>query len=174
MDSSIYALSSACGAQLRQRQWQVTTAESCTGGWVAQSITSVTGSADWFQCGFVTYSNPVKQKLLQVPDTAFEGPGAPGAVSEETVLAMARGALANTEAHCAISTSGIAGPNGGTAEKPVGTVWVGWAWREQVGDEPQARARLYHFNGDREAVRRQTVEQALAGLLEILNEQYTG
>lgn len=168
MDNTLYSLARKCGEQLLQRRWQVTTAESCTGGWVAESITAIAGSADWFECGFVTYSNRIKQQLLQVPGAFLEGPDAPGAVSEETVLAMVHGALESSGAHCAIATSGVAGPSGGSPAKPVGTVWVGWACRAEKGAETQALARVYHFDGDREAVRRQTVEKALAGLLELL------
>jgi len=168
MNSTLNALSQQCGKLLLQRGWQLTTAESCTGGWVAQSITSVPGSADWFECGFVTYSNRIKQQLLQVPAELLEGEHAPGAVSEQTVLAMAKGALNNSGAHCAIATSGIAGPGGGSAKKPVGTVWIGWAWRSADAAEASAQARRHHFAGDREAVRRQTVEKALQGLLAIL------
>ena len=168
IDDTLFALSSKCGELLLQQGWRVTTAESCTGGWVAQAITSVAGSADWFECGFVTYANRIKQQLLKVPAELLEGAGAPGAVSEETVRAMVRGALKGSGADCAIATTGIAGPGGGSKSKPVGTVWIGWACRPQQGAEPEIHAEVFHFDGAREAVRRQTVARALEGLLALL------
>jgi len=168
IDDTLFALSAKCGELLLQQGWQVTTAESCTGGWVAQALTSVAGSADWFECGFVTYANRIKQQLLQVPAELLEGPSAPGAVSEQTIRAMVRGAMNSSGADCAIATSGIAGPSGGSEDKPVGTVWIGWGCRAPEGGEPQIRAQVFHFDGDREAVRRQTVARALEGLLELL------
>jgi len=174
IDDTLFALSSKCGELLLQQGWQVTTAESCTGGWVAQAITSVAGSADWFECGFVTYANRIKQQLLKVPADLLEGPNAPGAVSEQTVRAMVRGALKSSGADCAIATSGIAGPSGGSKDKPVGTVWIGWACRPQPGVEPEIRAQVFHFDGDREAVRRKTVARALEGLLESLQASLQG
>ena len=148
---------------LTQRDQFLATAESCTGGWIAQSITALAGSSAWFDSGFVTYSNTAKQRLLQVPAELLK-PGGPGAVSEETVLAMTAGAIANSEASVAVSVSGVAGPDGGSPEKPVGTVWIGW----QIGDT--ADAKRYVFDGDREAVRLATVETALAGLVERLSD----
>lgn len=140
------------------------TAESCTGGWIAQSLTALAGSSAWFDTGFVTYSNAAKQRLLNVPAVYFVT-GGPGAVSEETVLAMTAGAIANSEASSAVAVSGIAGPDGGSEDKPVGTVWIAW----QVDE--QADARCFHFDGDREAVRLATVEEALSGLLERLQKE---
>lgn len=142
---------------------KLATAESCTGGWIAQVATSLAGSSDWFEAGLVTYSNHAKQKLLGVPAALFEE-GAPGAVSEETVRAMSFGALAVTEADVAIATSGIAGPDGGTESKPVGTVWIAWAHRDG-----RSSARICHFSGDRYSVRLATVEQALKGLIDLLD-----
>lgn len=168
MNKTLLSLSRQCGELLLQRHAKVTTAESCTGGWIAQCITSVAGSSDWFETGFVTYSNQAKQQLLQAPLQLFEGEGAPGAVSEETVLAMARGALLVAGAQYAVATSGVAGPGGGLPGKPVGTVWVGWAWRVREGEQVQSLARVQRFGGDREAVRRQSVQVALEGLLELL------
>lgn len=168
MNKTLYALSQQCGALLLKRHWKLSTAESCTGGWIAQSITAVAGSSDWFDMGFVTYSNAAKQKLLKVPASYFE-PQAPGAVSEETVLAMAMGALQASGAQFAIATSGIAGPGGGSADKPVGTVWIGWVW--QVPGAPLGSlARVQRFTGSREEVRRQTVQSALEGLLKVLQD----
>lgn len=140
------------------------TAESCTGGWIAQSLTSLAGSSAWFDTGFVTYSNLAKQRLLDVPAKIL-APGGPGAVSEETVLAMVQGAVSNSEASISVAVSGIAGPAGGSAAKPVGTVWIAW----QVG--AVADAACFHFDGDREAVRLATVEAALAGLIQRITEQ---
>lgn len=165
------ALSQALGESLVSRGLQVTTAESCTGGWIAQAITATAGSSDWFSCGFVTYSNLAKQKLLDVPVCLFAGPEAPGAVSEETVLAMAKGALNASGADVSVATSGIAGPGGGTADKPAGTVWIGWAERDLTSPALRSHARCLHFQGDREAVRSQSVTAALEGLLDMVNNQ---
>lgn len=135
------------------------TAESCTGGWIAQSLTNLAGSSAWFDSGFVTYSNIAKRRLLSVPSEILS-PGGPGAVSEETVLAMVKGAVENSEATVSVAVSGVAGPDGGSAEKPVGTVWIAW----QVAG--RADAKRFLFDGDREAVRVATVQAALDGLLE--------
>ena len=134
------------------------TAESCTGGGIAQAITALAGSSRWFDSGFVTYSNEAKQSMLDVPAVFFEQ-DAPGAVSEETVRAMVKGALCKSRADLAVAVSGVAGPEGGSASKPVGTVWIAW----QLGHD--ARARHFLFNGDREAVRQATILEALSGLL---------
>ena len=134
------------------------TAESCTGGGIAQAITALAGSSRWFDSGFVTYSNEAKQSMLDVPAVFFEQ-DAPGAVSEETVRAMVKGALCKSRADLAVAVSGVAGPEGGSAHKPVGTVWIAW----QLGHD--ARARHFLFNGDREAVRQATILEALSGLL---------
>ena len=137
------------------------TAESCTGGWIAQSLTALAGSSRWFDTGFVTYSNDAKHNLLEVPDSYFDFDG-PGAVSEETVLAMAHGALSKSRANVVVAVSGVAGPDGGTDEKPVGTVWIAWQW------EDKSFARCFHFSGDREAVRYATVVAALEGSLALV------
>lgn len=139
------------------------TAESCTGGWIAQVVTSLPGSSGWFDTGFVTYSNGAKQKQLAVPAELFAETG-PGAVSEQVVRAMAAGAIANSAADVAVATSGIAGPDGGSEEKPVGTVWIAWAHRDG-----RCKARLHHFDGDRYSVRLRTVERALKGIVELLD-----
>ncbi len=148
---------------LTEREQFLATAESCTGGWIAQSLTALAGSSAWFDSGFVTYSNAAKKRLLKVPAELLE-PGGPGAVSEETVLAMTAGAIANSEASVAVSVSGVAGPDGGSPAKPVGTVWIAW----QLGEE--ADAKHYVFKGDREEVRLATVETALEGLVERLSD----
>lgn len=132
-------------------------AESCTGGWIAKLLTDLPGSSRWFERGFVTYSNAAKRELLGVPETILD---AHGAVSRETVLAMAQGALAHSHADFAIAVSGIAGPDGGSADKPVGLVWLAWA-----GPCDWLVSESHVFAGEREAVRRQAVLAALAGLL---------
>jgi nicotinamide-nucleotide amidase len=136
------------------------TAESCTGGWVAKLCTDLAGSSAWFERGFVTYANAAKVDMLGVPETTLV---THGAVSEETVRAMAIGALAHSSADYALAISGIAGPSGGSSEKPVGTVWLAWA-RSEEGRHVVV-ARQEQFSGDREDVRRQAVWHALAGLL---------
>ncbi len=161
LDAAIRSHTQKLANILLERKQFMATAESCTGGWIAQSLTALPGSSAWFDSGFVTYSNAAKQRLLKVPPAFFDA-GAPGAVSEETVLAMTAGATANSEATVAVAVSGVAGPDGGSVEKPVGTVWIAW----QVGET--AIARRFQFAGDREAVRLATVEAALAGLLQRL------
>jgi nicotinamide-nucleotide amidase len=138
------------------------TAESCTGGWAAQALTALAGSSNWFERGFVTYSNAAKEEMLGVrPETLARH----GAVSEETAREMAFGALGHSRAVVALAITGIAGPSGGTRDKPVGMVCFAWALK---GSPPRSETR--HFAGDREAVRRQSVERALAGVLELLDE----
>lgn len=157
MDEELLALSGQVGAMLQQRGWLLATAESCTGGWVAQAVTATAGSSGWFDCGFITYSNEAKQSLLGVSDTVLHGFGA---VSEATVAAMVSGTLARCQANLAVATSGIAGPGGGSDTKPVGTVCFAWGLR---GARPETET--LRFAGDREAVRRQAVSHALQGLL---------
>ena len=140
----------------------IATAESCTGGWVATVLTGIEGSSLWFDRGFVTYSNESKQQMLGV---AAETIAAQGAVSGATVGEMVKGVLNNSRASVALSISGIAGPGGGTAEKPVGTVWLAW---KRKGEEPVARRM--HFAGDREAVRRQAVLEAINGVLRLFDQ----
>lgn len=152
---------------LLSRKILMATAESCTGGWISQSLTALAGSSNWFDTGFVTYSNEAKQRLLQVPADLFL-PDGPGAVSEETVRAMTAGAIANSKASLAVAVSGIAGPDGGSREKPVGTVWIAW----QLQDE--SIARCFHFAGDREAVRLATVVAALEGCLLLFGKDSGG
>lgn len=151
------ALAAELGRRLLARGWRVTVAESCTGGLVAGAITSVAGSSDWFDAGFVTYSNAAKTALLGVPEATL---AAHGAVSEETAHAMAAGALAKSGADLAVAVTGIAGPSGGTPAKPVGTVC--FAWAAKGGSVESATRR---FDGDRAAVRAAGVRFALEGLL---------
>ena len=144
---------------LDRGEW-LATAESCTGGMIAAACTDIAGSSGWFERGIVSYSNRAKQELLGVSPELIERHGA---VSEETVLAMASGLLAKAPVQNALAVSGIAGPGGGSAEKPVGSVWIAWAG----GPQPPA-ARLHRFDGDRGAIREQAVLAALQGLLERL------
>ena len=155
---AITQLAAQLGQELRGLQTQVSTAESCTGGGIAEAITRIAGSSAWFEAGYVTYSNAQKTRQLDVPPTLFTSVGA---VSREVVEAMARGAQAKSAARFSVAVSGVAGPDGGSAEKPVGTVWLAWA----DGERLFSGKRL--FAGDREAVRRQTVEAALAGLIRL-------
>lgn len=142
--------------QLRSRQLKLAAAESCTGGWIAKILTDIAGSSDWFDRGFVTYSNQAKQEMLEVQLATLT---AHGAVSEPVVREMVSGALAHSQADLAVSVSGVAGPGGGSPEKPVGTVW--FAWQRRGGEVVATR---HHFAGDREAVRRQAVLVALRGV----------
>ena len=145
---------------LLARGQSVVTAESCSGGWIAKVLTDVPGSSTWFECGVVAYSYEAKEALLGVQPQTLERTGA---VSQETVMEMVAGALARYGASVAVAVTGVAGPSGGTDDKPVGTVWIGWKRRGGY-----ARAELFHFDGDREAVRRQTVGAALDGVRRIL------
>ena len=154
----ITALSARLGEHLRRFNAQVTTAESCTGGGIAEAITRIPGSSAWFEAGYVTYSNAQKTRQLQVPEVLF---GQVGAVSQEVVEAMVRGAQVASGARFAVAVSGVAGPDGGSAAKPVGTVWLAW------GDAGRVFSECRHFDGDREQVRRQTVIAALEGLLHL-------
>ena len=149
----------ALAARLRARGWRLATAESCTGGLVAAACTAVAGSSEWFDRGFVTYSNEAKQDLLGVPRALIE---AHGAVSEPVARAMAEGALARSGADLAVSVTGIAGPGGATPGKPVGTVWLGWCCRGAA-----SQAERLQLPGDRAAVRAQTVGTALQRLAEL-------
>ncbi|MDT8428625.1 MAG: CinA family protein [Pseudomonadales bacterium] len=167
-----HTLAAQLGAALSARGWQVATAESCTGGGIASAITAIPGSSAWFECGIVSYSNEIKQQLLSVPVSYFAEEGGVGAVSEETVLAMAQGVLSLAGANCSVAVSGIAGPDGGSPAKPVGTVWIGWAWeREHQGQLIASKARKFHFEGTRQQVRAQSTEAALAGLVELVNTE---
>ncbi|AGA72153.1 CinA family protein [Pseudomonas plecoglossicida] len=154
----ITTLSTRLGEHLRRFNAQVTTAESCTGGGIAEAITRVPGSSAWFEAGYVTYSNTQKTRQLGVPAALF---GQVGAVSQEVVEAMVRGAQAASGARFAVAVSGVAGPDGGSPGKPVGTVWLAW------GDGNHVFSERRQFDGDREAVRRQTVIAALDGLLQL-------
>jgi nicotinamide-nucleotide amidase len=148
-------LAQSVGQALRARGWHVATAESCTGGWIAKALTDIPGSSLWFTTGYVTYANEAKVRELGIPEELL---AAHGAVSEPVVAAMAAAAKDRASADVSVAVSGIAGPDGGSAEKPVGTVWFAWAFPE--GRKREAR----WFAGDREAVRRLAVAHALEGL----------
>jgi nicotinamide-nucleotide amidase len=146
---------------LREREWKLATAESCTGGMIAAACTDLSGSSDWFERGFVTYSNEAKMELLDVDPKLIDSNGA---VSEVVARAMAFGAVRHSHARVSVSVTGIAGPTGGTPLKPVGTVWFAFMIDGRLTSETK------HFEGDRGAVREQTVEHALARLVELLRE----
>jgi len=149
-------LAKRLGQRLQAQGEKLVTAESCTGGWVAQVVTSVAGSSDWFERGFVTYSNDAKQELLGVRPSTLE---THGAVSEQTAREMAQGALARSKGSIALAVTGVAGPGGGSREKPVGMVCFAWVYGKDLESETR------RFSGDRESVRRQSVIHALEGVL---------
>jgi nicotinamide-nucleotide amidase len=153
-------LAKRLGKRLKAAGEMLVTAESCTGGWVAQAVTSVAGSSDWFERGFVTYSNDAKQDLLGVKRKTLE---LHGAVSEETAREMARGALARSQGTLALAVTGVAGPGGGSREKPVGMVCFAWAHKSNIKSETR------QFSGNRESVRRRSVIHALEGVLKALD-----
>lgn len=159
-DAALRRLAETTADILRGRGLMLATAESCTGGWIAKTCTDLAGSSEWFESAAVTYSNRAKQALLGVTAATLE---TRGAVSRECALEMVAGVLARFEANVAVAVTGIAGPTGGTPDKPVGTVCIAWQRR---GHEPLAEA--FHFDGDRDAVRRQTVAVALEGIRKIL------
>jgi nicotinamide-nucleotide amidase len=159
-DARLLKLAREVGVWLAARDERLATAESCTAGWIAKAVTDVAGSSEWFIGGIASYADAAKTALLGVPAALLKKEGA---VSQAVVEAMARGALERTGADRAVAVSGIAGPAGGTPEKPVGTVWFAWARRD--GDEIKIKTRLEHYQGDREGIRRQTVGRALAGVM---------
>ncbi len=156
-DEKLYQLAERVGAALKAKGMMMATAESCTGGWIAQAVTAVPGSSEWFERGFVTYTYISKREMLGVKSETLD---AHGAVSEHTVREMTAGALERSHAQVAVSVSGTAGPSGGTPQKPVGTVCFGWGVKEGA-----AQTAVQHFAGDREAVRRQAVVFALERVL---------
>ncbi len=157
-DTELDALAREVGERLRASRDMLVTAESCTGGWIAKTVTGIAGSSDWFDCGMVAYSYEAKQALLGVRPQTLE---THGAVSRECVVEMVSGALSHSGGTVAVAVTGIAGPGGGSDDKPVGTVWIGWKRRGGY-----ASAEVFHFDGDRDAVRRQTVGAALRGILD--------
>ncbi|TXI49193.1 MAG: CinA family protein [Lysobacter sp.] len=155
-DAELHRLAETLGERFRHQRLTLVTAESCTGGWIAKTVTDIAGSSDWFDSGMVAYSYEAKQAMLGVRPETLEHHGA---VSRETVIEMVSGALVHSGASAAVAVTGIAGPGGGSPDKPVGTVWIGWKRRGGY-----AKAQMFRFDGDRESVRRQTVLAALQGL----------
>lgn len=153
------ALAKKVGARLKAARARLVTAESCTGGWAAQVVTSVAGSSGWFERGFVTYSNDAKREVLGVHEKTLT---THGAVSEETAREMAQGALSRGKGDIALAVTGVAGPGGGSPAKPVGMVCFAWASAGSI------RSETRQFSGDRESVRRQSVVRALEGVLQHL------
>lgn len=150
------------GLLLKNRGLSCATAESCTGGLIGATLTDIPGSSEWYRGGVISYANEAKTRLLGVSGAML---ATRGAVSEEVALAMAQGACGVLCADVALASTGIAGPGGGSTAKPVGTVWLGWAWHGS------ARARVFHFSGDRAAIRAQAVEAAILGLLALLADR---
>jgi len=163
-DADLYALAERTGRALQAVRGRIATAESCTAGWIAKALTDVPGSSRWFECGYITYSNAAKIRDLGVSEQTL---AEQGAVSEAAVREMVAGALARSGAQIAVAVSGIAGPDGGTPDKPVGTVWLAVAMRTR----PERLCERCGFEGDRDAVRRQTVAQALRRVLEVLEQR---
>ena len=165
-DASIATLAQSLVSELTSLQQTVATAESCTGGWIAKAITDIPGSSACFGYGIVSYSNAAKQSLLGVEPHILD---AHGAVSEECVAAMSKGALDASRADYSVAVSGVAGPGGGSPEKPVGTVWFAWSGR--TADKIRTNAAVQHVPGDRDQVRSRSVVFALAGLLERVRDR---
>lgn len=162
-----HQLAAQVGAALQSRKLMLATAESCTGGGVGQAITEIAGSSGWYERGFITYSNAAKRELLDVPEALL---AQFGAVSEEVAAAMAAGALANSHAQVALSTTGIAGPGGTVPGKPVGTVCFGWALENH--HEHRVITERLVFSGDRHSIRAQAIAHALQGLLFFLEQHH--
>jgi nicotinamide-nucleotide amidase len=162
-DERLLDLAARAGARMAAAGERLAVVESCTGGWIAKALTDVAGSSAWLEGALVTYGNAAKERLAGVSGETLAHDGA---VSEATVREMALGALARLDVDRAVAVSGIAGPTGGSADKPVGTVWIAWARRDVAGRPAALRTRHLLLAGDREAVRRQAVAAALAGLLD--------
>tara|TARA_R110002153_G_scaffold107109_1_gene246739 strand:- start:8152 stop:8655 length:504 start_codon:yes stop_codon:yes gene_type:complete len=156
-DTELRELTSQVAQCLLALSWHLSAAESCTGGWVGKCCTDLAGSSTWFDRGFITYSNQAKQDLLHVNESTLIQFGA---VSEQTASEMVQGALAESKADISVAITGIAGPDGGTIDKPVGTVWFAWGTKYSV-----VQTQCYHFKGDRESIRRQAVKLALQGII---------
>ena len=159
MSAGALKLATRLSKLLMRKQQKVCTAESCTGGLIAKTFTDLAGSSDWFERGFVTYSNAAKNEMLGVPASIIDDYGA---VSEPVANAMARGALQHSHADFAVAVTGVAGPAGGSDDKPVGTVWIALASADEL------MANRFHFSGDREAIREATLVAALEALIELL------
>lgn len=160
-DSELERMAADLGAALLARGWHVACAESCTGGWIAKTLTDIPGSSAWFGWGLVAYANDAKLGLLDIPTAVLD---THGAVSEPVVRAMADGVKQRSGAELAVSVSGIVGPDGGSANKPVGTVWFAWSGPAGI------QAQMHRFQGDRELVRRESVARALQGLQTLLTD----
>ncbi len=160
MDNALFELAEQLGQDLKVKGHKIATAESCTGGWIAQAITEVPGSSAWFDRGFVTYSNNAKVQMLGINPQTLEQHGA---VSPDVAKEMAAGALTNSEADWAIAVTGIAGPDGGSTEKPVGTVFVAWQHKRGL-----SKVTKFQFSGDRQQIRRSTVMEALTTMIYLL------
>lgn len=156
--STLFSLATELGVVLTKQSQQLTCAESCTGGGIAQAVTSVPGSSQWFEMGFITYSDRAKHQLLAVPSHLLKEQGA---VSGPVVTAMAEGALEQANATISVATTGIAGPSGGSDQLPVGTVFMAWASTGR-----KTKVEQYHFEGSRHQVQQAAIQEALTGLLE--------
>lgn len=165
VDTELEQLATEVGRALKSAGRILVTAESCTGGWVGEAVTAIAGSSDWFDRGFITYSNAAKREVLRVSAATLKQHGA---VSEETAREMALGALKHSRAQIAVAITGVAGPSGGSEDKPVGTVCFAWA-----KDETALRSESHLLNGDRTDVRRQSVVIALRGIIAMSSENET-
>ena len=168
LDRQNVTLAASVAERMIDQRRQLCLAESCTGGGVAEMVTRLPGSSSWFDCGWVTYSNLAKQALLGVPESVFVHFGA---VSDACVRAMADGALKRSAANYAVAVSGVAGPGGGSPAKPVGTVWLGLAWRADDAAAPVMATSRFRFTGDRHMVRSKAIRAAMTGLLHHLKTQ---
>lgn len=162
MERTLIEIAQELGQALQARRLLVTTAESCTGGWVGQAITAIAGSSEWFERGFVSYSDTAKQEMLGVSEQTLRQYGA---VSEETALEMAEGALRFSHAHLSLAVTGIAGPTGATPDKPIGLVWIAWSSLQLP-----PKAKKAYFSGDRDQIRQQAVALAMTGLLDYMEK----
>lgn len=162
LEQTMTDIAAETGQHLAAHGWMLVTAESCTGGWTGQAITAIPGSSAWYERGFITYSNASKHEMLGVQQSTLDQFGA---VSPQTATEMAAGALNRSRAHISVAITGIAGPDGGTAGKPVGMVCFGWVHRNGL-----ARQETHYFNGNREAIRSQAVIIALQGILNLIDE----
>ena len=163
----LYSLANRLGAELLEQRLVLVTAESCTAGGVAYAVTQVPGASAWFDRGMIVYSNESKQRMLGVPASYLRDYGA---VSEPVARAMALGALQHSSAQVAVAVTGVAGPDGGTPDKPVGTVCFAWALRREPSAAPWVRTATHHFDGDRAAVRTQSIVEALEGLCRVARQ----
>lgn len=162
MTNTINHLAKHLGKQLSKEHAQVTTAESCTGGGIAEAITRISGSSKWFEAGYVTYSNRQKTAQLDVPENLFN---TVGAVSEQVVTAMVKTAVAKSNAQYGVAVSGVAGPTGGTEQHPIGQVWFAWSANNQL------HTYCAQFEGNRDSIREQTIRLALHGLIRLTQKK---